>query len=218
MTSSNLSFETYVIPRIMVVLHAVGVIGILAGYGKYFLDFTAVNLLINGGLAIWRDWEDRHWVWLVAIGGGLAVEIFGVQTGWLFGSYSYGEVLGPKIAGVPFILGMLWWISLMGLGHWSDRIMTRWMGALPFYRVKRAAVAATLMTALDGLIEPVAIQAGWWSWEGGEVPWTNYVSWWVLSFLFHLIPQRTNQNIGAGLLVVIFVLFFLFLNWFPWTR
>lgn len=218
MTSSNLSFETYVIPRIMVVLHAVGVIGILAGYGKYFLDFTAVNLLINGGLAIWRDWEDRHWVWLVAIGGGLAVEIFGVQTGWLFGSYSYGEVLGPKIAGVPFILGMLWWISLMGLGHWSDRIMTRWMGALPFHRVKRAAVAATLMTALDGLIEPVAIQAGWWSWEGGEVPWTNYVSWWVLSFLFHLIPQRTNQNIGAGLLVVIFVLFFLFLNWFPWTR
>lgn len=202
----------------MVVLHAVGVIGILAGYGKYFLDFTAVNLLINGGLAIWRDWEDRHWVWLVAIGGGLAVEIFGVQTGWLFGSYSYGEVLGPKIAGVPFILGMLWWISLMGLGHWSDRIMTRWMGALPFHRVKRAAVAATLMTALDGLIEPVAIQAGWWSWEGGEVPWTNYVSWWVLSFLFHLIPQRTNQNIGAGLLVVIFVLFFLFLNWFPWTR
>ena len=37
--------------RIMVLLHAVGVTGILAGYGQYFLDFTAVNLLVNGVLA-----------------------------------------------------------------------------------------------------------------------------------------------------------------------
>lgn len=218
MNPSSISFETYVIPRIMVVLHAVGVIGILAGYGRYFLDFTAVNLLINGGLAAWRDWEDRHWIWLIALGGGLGVEIIGVQTGWLFGSYQYGGVLGPQIAGVPLILGMLWWISLMGFGHWSDRLLSRWRGEQPVHMALRAVVAASLMTALDGLIEPVAIQAGWWSWEGVEVPWTNYVSWWVLSFLFHLMPQRRNRNIGAGLLVVIFVLFFLFLNWFPWTR
>ena len=82
------SFERYWIPRIMVLLHAVGVTGILAGYGQYFLDFTAVNLLVNGVLAFWADWEERHWTWIVAFAGGIAVEIVGVQTGYLFGNYS----------------------------------------------------------------------------------------------------------------------------------
>ena len=62
----------------MVLLHAVGVTGILAGYGQYFLDFTAVNLLVNGVLAFWADWEERHWTWIVAFAGGIAVEIVGV--------------------------------------------------------------------------------------------------------------------------------------------
>jgi putative membrane protein len=84
--------------------------------------------------------------------------------------------------------------------------------------VVRALVAATLMTALDGLIEPVAIRASWWAWEAVAVPWSNYATWWIVAFAFHLLPQKKGKNIGAGLLVAIFVLFFLFLNWFPWTR
>jgi len=214
------SFERHWIPRIMVFLHAVGVTGILAGYGQYFLDFTAVNLLVNGILAAWADWNQRHWTWVAAILGGLGVEIVGVQTGILFGTYSYGTVLGPMVAGVPLILGVLWWVSLMGCGHWTDRLM-RWRGwsregfaGTAF----RATLAATLMTLFDGMIEPVAIQAGWWAWEGVGVPWLNYGTWWAVSFLFYLLPRKSDENIGAGLLVAIFVCFFVFLNWFPWTR
>lgn len=214
------SFERHWIPRIMVVLHAVGVAGILAGYGTYFLDFTAANLFINGLLALWADWGQRHWTWIAAFFGGLAVEIIGVQTGVLFGSYAYGSVLGPMVAGVPIILGVLWWISLMGCGHWTDRFM-RWRNWSPSGlqgNLLRAIIAATLMTAFDGLIEPVALQAGWWSWEGGEVPGFNYVCWWAISFGFYLLPRKSRENIGTGLLVGIFVCFFVFLNWFPWTR
>ena len=214
------SFERYWIPRIMVLLHAVGVTGILAGYGQYFLDFTAVNLLVNGVLAFWADWEERHWTWVAAFGGGIAVEIIGVQTGYLFGNYSYGTVLGPMVAGVPLILGALWWISLMGCGWWTDRLMNRlqWGAETAGGKLVRALIAATLMTAFDGLIEPVAIQAGWWAWEGVHVPWFNYTSWWGISFVFYLLPRQRRENIGTGLLVAIFVFFFVFLNWFPWTR
>lgn len=214
------SFERFWIPRIMVFLHAVGVTGILAGYGQYFLDFTAVNLLVNGILALWADWEERHWTWMVAIGGGIAVEIVGVQTGYLFGTYSYGTALGPMIAGVPLILGALWWISLMGCGWWTDRFMKRlqWGSERVPGKLARAAIGASLMTVFDSLIEPVAIQAGWWGWEGVEVPWFNYASWWGVSFLFYLLPRQRRENIGTGLLVAIFVFFFIFLNWFPWTR
>ncbi|MBL6866293.1 MAG: carotenoid biosynthesis protein, partial [Flavobacteriales bacterium] len=155
MTQST-SFERHWIPRIMLLLHAVGVMGILAGYGKFFLDFTASNLLVNGLLAAWMDWNDRHWAWFVAIGGGLAVEIVGVQTGMLFGTYSYGDILGPKLAGVPIILGALWWMSLLGFGHWSNRIMAQWLLLKneAIHRIVRALITASLMTALDGLIEP----------------------------------------------------------------
>ena len=219
MTHSN-SFERHWIPRIMLILHAVGVVGILAGYGKFFLDFTASNLLVNGVLAAWMDWEDRHWTWLLAIGGGLAVEIIGVQTGVLFGAYEYGDILGVKLAGVPLIFGALWWMSLLGFGHWSDRFMKRWLHLKnnALNRIVRALLAASLMTALDGLIEPVAIRAGWWAWDAVSVPWSNYANWWIVAFAYHLLPQKNGKNIGAGLLVAIFVLFFLFLNWFPWTR
>lgn len=214
------SFERHWIPRIMLLLHAVGVVGILAGHGKFFLDFTASNLLVNGILAAWIDWKDRNWTWLIAIAGGLAVEIVGVQTGFPFGSYAYGTILGPKLAGVPLILGALWWMSLLGFGHWTDRILARWafLKNQTAKHLLRAMIAATLMTSLDGLIEPVAIRAGWWAWDNVEVPWSNYATWWVVAFAFHLLPQKKNKNIGAGLLVAIFVVFFLFLNLFPWTR
>jgi putative membrane protein len=214
------SFERNWIPRIMLILHAVGVVGILAGYGKFFLDFTASNLLVNGILAAWMDWEGRHWTWIAAIVGGLLVEIIGVQTGVLFGAYAYGDILGVKLAGVPLILGALWWMSLLGFGYWSDRILERWLKVKnkALNLIVRAFVAASLMTALDGLIEPVAIRAGWWAWEAVDVPWSNYATWWIVAFAFHLLPQKMGKNIGAGLLVAIFVLFFLFLNWFPWTR
>jgi len=214
------SFERNWIPRIMLILHAVGVVGILAGYGKFFLDFTASNLLVNGILAAWMDWEGRHWTWIAAIVGGLLVEIIGVQTGVLFGAYTYGDILGVKLAGVPLILGALWWMSLLGFGYWSDRILERWLKVKnkALNLIVRAFVAASLMTALDGLIEPVAIRAGWWAWEAVDVPWSNYATWWIVAFAFHLLPQKMGKNIGAGLLVAIFVLFFLFLNWFPWTR
>ena len=85
-------------------------------------------------------------------------------------------------------------------------------------KLGRAGIGASLMTAFDGLIEPVAIQAGWWAWEGVHVPWSNYACWWGVSFAFYLLPRLRRENIGTGLLVAIFVFFFVFLNWFPWTR
>ena len=68
---------------------------------------------------------------------------------------------GTQALDVPLLMGVLWWLLLLGTHHWAERLLTSsgWT-ASPFVR---AAVAATLMTALDGAIEPVAIRAGWWT-------------------------------------------------------
>ena len=36
-------------PLIMIILNSVGVAGVLLGFGETILQFTALNLLINGG-------------------------------------------------------------------------------------------------------------------------------------------------------------------------
>ena len=52
---------------------------------------------------------------------GFGVEVIGVETGLLFGDYEYGSGLGPKVLKVPMLMGVLWWILLLGTHHWSSR-------------------------------------------------------------------------------------------------
>ena len=39
---------------------------------------------------------------------GMITEILGVQLGWIFGDYQYGEALGYKLFGVPLLIGVNW--------------------------------------------------------------------------------------------------------------
>ena len=148
---------------------------------------------------------------------GFAIEVLGVATGWLFGDYSYGSGLGPKALDVPLLMGVCGgcccWARTIGQSDadhgWTDRVS-----------VVRAAVAATLMTALDGAIEPVAIRAGWWTWHNGAIPWTNYATWWIAAFALGMLwkdVEDLKTNRLSGLLVLVFAGFFALLNFIPWT-
>ena len=53
---------------------------------------------------------------LVCFATGIAVEIIGTATGGLFGDYQYGNVLGPSIQKVPFIIGINWFITIYCCG------------------------------------------------------------------------------------------------------
>jgi len=81
----------------------------------------------------------------------------------------------------------------------------------------RIAIAAMLMTVLDLFIEPVAIQLNFWTWSIGDIPMSNYISWFVISALISLPWQRTdiqlNRNVGYAVFSVQLG-FFLVLNLF----
>ena len=48
---------------------------------------------------------------------GFIIEVLGVQTGVLFGAYSYGDPLGFKVFDVPLLIGVNWLIlSFSSLG------------------------------------------------------------------------------------------------------
>ncbi len=147
-----------------------------------FMSLTPFNLLLTTGvlLAFHRGWTPAFFLFCaVAALGGFFAEVLGVQTGLLFGEYTYGKVLGPKLWGTPFMIGVNWLMLLYCSCSLSDRLA----GGI----WAKAGLAALLMVALDGFIEPVAIALGFWTWTGGQVPAMNYVGWFAVSYLLAYI-------------------------------
>ena len=46
----------------------------------------------------------------------MSTEWLGVQYGLIFGNYQYGQILGPKIKGVPWLIGANWVIVVFCTG------------------------------------------------------------------------------------------------------
>ena len=101
--------------------HVSGAIGMLfTPYKDWFISNTPLNLLLMNTLLLFAQKEYSKSFWLFAalcFITGMVTEIIGVNTGYLFGDYSYGEVLGTKIYGVPLLIGMNWFMSVFCAGN-----------------------------------------------------------------------------------------------------
>lgn len=196
----------------LTIIYVVGVAGLVSSYQGLFLSLTALNLALTCGVYIWAHGEFSSKFKLSFLSVfliGLVVEMIGVNTGLLFGAYTYGEPLGFKILDTPVLIGINWFLlSFSSYGLLKSLIDQQWL---------RILAGATLMTALDYLIEPVAIALDFWSWEAVDVPPQNYVMWFVTAAVVHwvlnLINESTNKFLSFGIFGIQFV-FFLTLNLF----
>lgn len=171
--------------------HLSGLVGILIGYGDWFIPKTPLNLLLSGILFILIFPIQRRSTVLLFSGfalTGMIVEWIGVHTGLLFGSYAYGENLGLKIYGVPILIGLNWAL----LGFASGAVASHWVKN----RFLSILLAAALMTLLDMAIEPLAPIFDFWEFEGGEAPWTNYTSWFLVACGMQFWYQRFKPENG----------------------
>jgi len=151
--------------------------------------------------------EARALIPLVLIfAGGFFAELSGVHTGVLFGEYQYGEALGTPIYGIPIVMGMNWYATIVTSSSLAIRITkNKWLQIL---------LAALLCVGLDLLIEPVAIKYDFWAWGGGDIPIQNYIAWFVFSVIFaaiYIFNTRVKNNTATGLWFI-WLLFFLLLN------
>jgi uncharacterized membrane protein len=181
-----MNFQLPTESKILSVLRAwyiVGIIGFALPFShNLFRILTPVSLLllITVFLLYHTNRDRRLWLVLIAIFlAGFGIEVLGVMTGKIFGVYSYGRTLGIKLAGVPLIIGVNWVImvygalalaSLSGLGRF-------WLSIL----------GALIMTASDFFIEKFAILSDMWSWQSTDPPFQNYISWFLISFVFCLL-------------------------------
>jgi putative membrane protein len=155
--------------------HLSGIMGILYGNSEWFISATPLNLSINFILLL-INCNGHKWFFPLVILGfftGMITEIMGVQWGWIFGDYQYGNALGYKILGVPLLIGVNW------------ALLTTITGAIAqqFYQniFMRIIVGVGLMIFLDLLIEPIAPVLDFWAFDGGEAPLQNYIGWVVVA-------------------------------------
>jgi len=200
---------------LLLIFYGIGIVGILLPIHPEFVRLTPANLLVSLvlALAFHRPWTRSFFGFLLlCYGVGFGAEWMGVQTGLLFGSYSYGSVLGPKLGGTPLLIGINWilvtYSSAMLVQAGAGNRLNGWL---------KATLSALLMVGLDILIEPVAIQQGFWSWEGDAVPLQNYFGWLAialpLQLAYHkMVKARTNYV--AASLFILQLIFFLVIGLF----
>jgi uncharacterized membrane protein len=168
-----------------------GILGILSPYRDWFVSMTPWSLLLTLGLLLrhQRDFSKDFWFFsFFAFVSGFGFEVLGVNTGFPFGDYSYGMVLGPKLLGTPIIIGVNWLL----ITWTSNAVLQRFFKDKPFWLL--LMLGALLPTMIDVIIEPVAIQLGFWAWTDGWPPLQNYLGWFGVSLLIALAYRRRMRD------------------------
>ena len=177
--------------------YAFGFICIQLGYWPYLVEFTWFQMLLTAAALIWyhgyeKPEQRRNFLAFFAASAliGYFIEVLGVNTGKVFGVYTYGEVLGIKWLETPLMIGVNWFlVSFVVNQVLNRRDWPMWIHTF---------LAAAVITALDVLIEPTAIATGMWSWENDVVPMQNYIAWFgvslMISALYKVLGPYENER------------------------
>jgi len=190
------------------IFHLSGLLGILYGDSKWFVSATPLNLIISLVLLLLNSSDSNKTIVIAGIAFiiGMFTEILGVNYGLIFGTYFYGEALGPKLLGVPILIGYNWAMVLIITASIAQKINKN------FYT--RIFLGVTLMLFLDLLIEPVAPDLDFWIFDSGIAPIQNYLGWVFVSFLLHFIYHKLKikkNNNFSNHLYFLQILFFVLL-------
>ena len=210
MASKKVKYSVY----FLILFYFVGINGfLLPATHSLFSTLTPFALLLSAAfLAVFH--KPRYNLKLLTIFILIFVlsffaEMIGVQTGLLFGQYTYGNGLGPKIWGTPVIIGLNWLMLV-----YCTRIIAGYIFNPPALII---LFAALLMVAYDVILEKAAPLLNMWSWENGVVPLQNYVAWFAFALIFQMLLSRSRIRISNKLALPVFViqaLFFIILVFF----
>lgn len=186
----------------MIIFHIIGAIGIKL-YPDVFLKASVFNLMLSVFCVFaFSKLKTNNFLLLGLLALlALIIEIVGVSTGLPFGSYYYGNNLGPKLFNVPLIIGVNWILLL-----YCCNVLFREQNILV-----AAFYSAICMVLLDFLMEQNVEKLGFWFWENHVVPLQNYLAWFVISVLFTLVIRKyfkPEENKVAVVFYIVQVVFF----------
>ena len=166
----------------------------------YVLSLTLLLLILSHDLSNKKSKIGLMLIFLF----GLIVELLGVNYGLFFGDYSYGDNLGSKIYGVPYVIGFNWVLLIIATGSVSDKLIKG-------KEVYKIIFASFLMVLIDLLMEKSAPKLDFWEFVISPVPFSNYLWWFIFSLCFQYIFFKTvktkEYNLSSNILVIQFIFF-----------
>lgn len=196
----------FISAAILLIVHIAGIIGLQTSYRDLFLGLTPINLLLSASLLFINHQQfNKNFILFAVITllSGFFVEVAGVRTGAIFGSYWYEETLGWKVLNVPVVISVNWLMLVYSAGVISNKLNAN--------IILKSATGAALLLILDLLIEQNAHNYKFWSWMDGKIPMQNYIAWFLVSFvlllLFHSLKFK-KENKLAPVLYIVQLLFF----------
>ncbi|WP_046245902.1 carotenoid biosynthesis protein [Hymenobacter terrenus] len=179
---------------LVLLFHVTGFMGLaFTKNPDFYLRFTPLTLLLTALLLLLFQRERNASFWgfcITVVLLGIGVEFIGVNTGRIFGHYSYGDTLGFKLfdaqpfVGVPPLIGLNWLVLTYVCG-----MLARY---LPLPELPRILLAALLMVGLDLCLEPVASQYDFWHWSANVIPFQNFRDWFIVACVLQMLFNRTT--------------------------
>lgn len=193
--------------------HISAIIGISIGYQNWFIEKTPLNLVIVTVCFFWVfpiKSKRNLLLFLLFCFLGIFAEWLGVTYGLIFGSYSYGANFGPKILGVPWLIGVKWAMLTFVCSIIANQyVKNKWIASM---------FAALLMLLLDFFMEKSAPIFDFWEFKGGVAPLQNYIGWFGIALLFQFI---LNQKKPEGNIIFSYCVYFaqllFFIYFFIWN-
>ena len=185
------------------------------------LAITTPLLLLTNVAVLWAAFDEERaprlrWWCLGGWALTVALEMAGVATGKVFGTYHYGPTLRGQVAGVPLLIGLNWITLLLGAISLSAKFERRVAKTDAHAQLEtrnsklfKATIAALLLTAFDWVMEPTAVALDYWQWATWpQIPLQNYAAWfgiaWLLGFtVFHVASGAIHLLIILAVIAAI---------------
>mgnify|MGYP001479709270 FL=1 len=192
-------------------IHISGALGLLYYDVIFFAALTPINLYLTA-LLLMINQKNPRINELIGIGliffAGIIVEYLGVNYNLIFGEYEYGENMGPKFFGVPFLIGVNWIIITLTAGGIANTFFKK-------NKYLTILFGSILMVFIDFFIEPVAPVLDFWEFKGNIVPISNYTGWLftglITQSIYYITFKEKEFTFSINLYSAILV-FFLLLN------
>lgn len=172
------------------------------------ITLTPFTLLLTGVVTLYSSFQKGNLkliVWCIIVYSTVfIIEIIGVKTSYIFGDYHFGEVLGLKLFEVPLVIVFNWVLIFLGSIGIASRIHKN--------AFQIALLTATFAVLFDLMLEPVAVELGYWIWGQGFIPLQNYYAWFTIAFFASLLGSKLKLELEDSLFIYYFLIQFTFFS------
>ena len=200
---------------LLMVIYMTSLVGFTTAHQQaWYLYYTPYFILLNAILLLFYQKERSKSTLYFSVSTillGFTVEVIALQTGSLYGPYTFGETLGVAVLGVPLVMPVYWLVNALSTACLVNKLPLKKPWLL-------STLGALLMILLTGVIHLLAPQLGFWSIASANglirLSLVGFLTGFALQYLFirlKLSPKNPMAVYVYGGLLIFFLGVFSFL-------